>query len=164
MPTGSFILQAYVADCTPHDCRGAGEAANFGAEAAAAEVSAGQLKEYLTYPEDWGPSEWGPIPFLPNPDVLVNRLERQWGDLRDYRGISTTAKGEDPFCIPLSKLTTTTCGPINMLHQDIQASPLLFMLHSSTARLSLSPHFSVLQPWKQIPSKSCAAVTSLATA
>ena len=39
----------------------------------------------LTYPESWGPTEWGPIPFLPDNDVLVQRMEKQWGELRTYR-------------------------------------------------------------------------------
>lgn len=34
-----------------------------------------------TNQKEWGPTEWGPIPFLPDSDLLVRRLERQWGDL-----------------------------------------------------------------------------------
>lgn len=48
----------------------------------------------LTYPPDWGPSEWGPIPFLPEADVLVSSMERQWGDLAAYRGIATSVAGK----------------------------------------------------------------------
>ena len=33
----------------------------------------------------WGPTEWGPIPFLPENDILVTRMEKQWGELRGYR-------------------------------------------------------------------------------
>ncbi|KAK9811539.1 hypothetical protein WJX72_005618 [[Myrmecia] bisecta] len=73
--------------------RGAGDAKKYGFQAAAAEVSPAQLKRHLTYPSDWGPTEWGPIPFLPDPDVLVANMERQWGDLDRYRGINTSAKG-----------------------------------------------------------------------
>lgn len=73
--------------------RGAGDAEAFGAKAAAAEVGYKQLKEMLTYPASWGPTEWGPIPFLPEPDVLVSSMERQWGDLAAYRGIATSASG-----------------------------------------------------------------------
>lgn len=29
----------------------------------------------------------GPIPFLPDNDILVQRLERQWGELGKYQGI-----------------------------------------------------------------------------
>lgn len=63
-------------------------------QVAAAEVGASELKSLLTYPDSWGPTEWGPIPFLPEPDVLVQRMERQWGELRAYRGINSTASGK----------------------------------------------------------------------
>lgn len=69
-------------------------AAAAGAQSVGAEVSPKRLKEMLTYPPDWGPTEWGPIPFLPTPDILVQRMERQWGDLSRYRGIQSTAKGD----------------------------------------------------------------------
>ena len=51
-------------------------------------------QEWLTYPEDWGPTEWGPIPFLPSKDLLVRKMTSQWGDLESYRGLRTTAKGQ----------------------------------------------------------------------
>lgn len=51
----------------------------------AAEISGRQLASMLTYPAEWGPTEWGPIPFLPDNDVLVQKMEKQWGDLRTYR-------------------------------------------------------------------------------
>lgn len=35
----------------------------------------------------------GPIPYLPDPDILVRRMEKTWGDLDRYRGIQSTAKG-----------------------------------------------------------------------
>ncbi|KAG1670953.1 hypothetical protein FOA52_011388 [Chlamydomonas sp. UWO 241] len=73
--------------------RGVGSAAESGLHAQAADVSPKQLKEWLTYPETWGPTEWGPIPFLPDNDILVQRMEAQWGDLRGYRGIASTATG-----------------------------------------------------------------------
>ncbi|DBA83121.1 TPA: Magnesium chelatase [Trebouxia sp. C0005] len=73
--------------------RGAGGAEAFGASAVAAEIDHLQLKQMLTYPPDWGPSEWGPIPFLPEADVLVSSMERQWGDLAAYRGIATSVAG-----------------------------------------------------------------------
>ncbi len=40
---------------------------------------------WLTYPPEWGPTEWGPMPYLPDNDVLVRNMERQWGELRSYR-------------------------------------------------------------------------------
>ena len=57
----------------------------------------------LTYPASWGPTEWGPIPFLPERDVLVANMERQWGQLDSYRGISTSAAGDwllQVSCLP----------------------------------------------------------------
>ena len=79
--------------CISNHCSGAGDAEKFGARAAAADVSPKRLKELLTYPASWGPSEWGPISFLPEHDLLVSNMERQWGDLDKYRGLATSAKG-----------------------------------------------------------------------
>ena len=75
-------------------CRGVDGADVFGARAAAVEVPQAELKQHLMYPPDWGPTEWGPIPYLPSPNVLVSRMEKQWGDLQDYQGMATTAKGK----------------------------------------------------------------------
>ena len=69
-------------------------AENFGARPAAAEISPASLKSLLTKPPDWGPTEWGPIPFLPSPDVLVSRMEKQWGPLDSYNGMNSTANGK----------------------------------------------------------------------
>ncbi|GAB4822001.1 hypothetical protein N2152v2_009047 [Parachlorella kessleri] len=75
--------------------RGAGAGAEkLGVHAAAADITPAELKRMLTFPEGWGPTEWGPIPFLPDPKVLVQRMERQWGELGRYRGIATSAKGD----------------------------------------------------------------------
>lgn len=49
------------------------------------EISPMELKSMLKYPRQWGPNEWGPIPFLPSNDILVDRLEKQWGELGRYR-------------------------------------------------------------------------------
>ena len=88
--------------------RGAGKAEAFGATAVAAEVDHTRLKQMLTYPADWGPTDWGPIPFLPDPDVLVSSMERQWGDLAAYRGIATSASGG----FPLAPLSPTPAHPL----------------------------------------------------
>ena len=64
---------------------GVGAAASSGAQVSAKEVTSTSLKESLTYPATWGPSDWGPIPFLPDHDVLVQRLEKQWGNMQRYR-------------------------------------------------------------------------------
>ena len=62
-----------------------------------AEVSPKELREALSFPEGWGPSEWGPIPYLPDPDFLIQRMEGQWGSLLSYRGLATSAKGKRPI-------------------------------------------------------------------
>lgn len=72
---------------------GAGAAGAAGFVPAAAEVSPSQLKAWLTFPAEWGPTEWGPIPFLPDNDVLVQRMEKQWGELRGYRCVEGWRRG-----------------------------------------------------------------------
>ncbi|WIA37068.1 hypothetical protein OEZ86_014043 [Tetradesmus obliquus] len=72
---------------------GGGPAAAWGVSAAAAEISPSQLRSMLTFPATWGPTEWGPMPYLPDDDVLVKRMEAQWGSLNAYRGINSTMSG-----------------------------------------------------------------------
>jgi magnesium chelatase subunit H len=70
----------------------AGEAAGSGLEGvsiAGADVSPAQLKRWLEFPRDWGPTEWGPMPFLPNHDALVRNMEAAWGPLESYAGLAT---------------------------------------------------------------------------
>ena len=74
---------------------GPGPAGMHGAEVEAADISPADLKSMLRFPSEWGPTEWGPIPFLPEPDVLVRRMENQWGELGKFRaGLSTSAAGD----------------------------------------------------------------------
>lgn len=56
-----------------------------GVESVGIEVQPKKLQEMLTYPKGWGPSQWGPIPFLPSNDILVQRIQKQWGDLYRYK-------------------------------------------------------------------------------
>ena len=74
-----------------------------------AEISSQELKEALAFPQGWGPSEWGPMPYLPDPNTLVQRMESQWGDLDSYRGLNTSAKGargnaETPHLLSISRM------------------------------------------------------------
>lgn len=46
-----------------------------------------------THIHTWGPPEWAPIPYLPSEDVLVHRMEKQWGSLHSDRGINSTIWG-----------------------------------------------------------------------
>ncbi|KFM28975.1 Magnesium-chelatase subunit H [Auxenochlorella protothecoides] len=64
-----------------------------GVSISAAEVPPSELKRMLEFPADWGPSEWGPIPFLPDRDTLVRRMEKHWGPLDSYRGIASSSAG-----------------------------------------------------------------------
>ena len=82
--------------------RGEGEetplsASDFGAVAAADDVPASQLREWLSFPREWGPTEWGPIPLLPPSDILVRRMESNWGSLNQQAsqaaGLPTAADG-----------------------------------------------------------------------
>ncbi|XRB01360.1 magnesium-chelatase subunit ChlH [Pycnococcus provasolii] len=56
-------------------------------------VSPSLLKEWLSFPESYGPTEWGPLPFLPSSDLMVRNMQSAWGDLRAYRGIKTAQDG-----------------------------------------------------------------------
>ncbi|KAK9800208.1 hypothetical protein WJX73_009512, partial [Symbiochloris irregularis] len=69
------------------------QARSIGAVAVGADVSPKELREALSFPQGWGPSEWGPMPYLPDPDFLVQRMESQWGSLFSYSGLATSAKG-----------------------------------------------------------------------
>ncbi|QDZ18489.1 subunit H of magnesium-chelatase [Chloropicon primus] len=75
------------------NANGAETARSLGGRVAAAEVTPSQLRDWLSFPEAWGPTEWGPIPFLPENDVLFNRLESQWGKLGNPNHLSVSAEG-----------------------------------------------------------------------
>ena len=65
-----------------------------GARVSGTDMVAEELKKYISFDESWGPNEWGPLPFLPSPDILVNKMESAWGDISKYRaGLSTTTSG-----------------------------------------------------------------------
>ena len=68
----------FCASCLP---RGAGDAEAAGFTAVAAEISPQQLRSTLTFPPAYGPTDWGPMPFLPDPDLLVQvglSISRSW--------------------------------------------------------------------------------------
>ena len=60
-----------------------------GVAIAGADVAPTQLKRWLQFPKEWGPTEWGPMPFLPESDVLVRKMEAAWGNLEAYSGLAT---------------------------------------------------------------------------
>ena len=65
------------------------EDALHGVSIAGEDVSPARLKQWLRFPDDWGPTEWGPMPFLPASDVLVRNMEKAWGPLESYNGLAT---------------------------------------------------------------------------
>ena len=52
-------------------------------------MSPQQLRSALTYPAAFGPTEWGPIPYLPDPDLLVQVLVH-----------TLTCSCNPPICLP----------------------------------------------------------------
>jgi hypothetical protein len=60
----------------------------------------------LTFPPSWGPTEWGPIPYLPAEDVLVKRMEAQWGSLHAYRCVRMLSNG---FMVKMHALPVHLC-------------------------------------------------------
>ena len=72
-----------------------------GVQVAGANVTPSQLKKWLAFPKEWGPTEWGPIPFLPEPDTLVKKMEVAWGPLENYIGLATApGKGSVVTVLP----------------------------------------------------------------
>ena len=60
-----------------------------GVRVTGANVAPSELKKWLAFPKEWGPTEWGPIPYLPESDVLVKKMEAAWGPLENYIGLAT---------------------------------------------------------------------------
>ncbi|CAL8470018.1 g9560 [Coccomyxa elongata] len=121
---------------------GAGDAEHFGAHAAAADVSPKRLKELLTYPASWGPSEWGPISFLPEHNLLVSNMERQWGDLDKYRGLATSAKGN--FVVSGLQLGNVWIGVQPAL--GVEGDPMRLLFERD---LTPHPQYAAFYKWLQ---------------
>ncbi|GFR42159.1 hypothetical protein Agub_g3011 [Astrephomene gubernaculifera] len=121
---------------------GPGPAAPFGVRVGAGEMGPVRLKELLSYPPDWGPSEWGPLPYLPDPDVLVQRMERQWGDLRGHRGILTSSRGL--FQVPGLQLGRVWLGVQPALGLEGDPMRLLFQRD-----LTPHPQYAAFYKWLQ---------------
>lgn len=114
----------------------------YGFQAVAAEIGPQQLKEWLTYPPEWGPNEWGPIPFLPDNDILVRRLEKQWGDLRSYRGLMTTAQGK--LLVPGLQAGNCWVGVQPLL--GIEGDPMRLLFERD---LTPHPQYAAFYKWLQ---------------
>lgn len=119
-----------------------GPAAAWGVKPAAAEISPSQLKEMLTFPATWGPTEWGPIPYLPDEDVLVKRMEAQWGNLSAYRGINSTARGT--LLIPGVQLGKLWIGIQPLL--GLEGDPMRLLFERD---LTPHPQYAAAYKWLQ---------------
>mmetsp|Transcript_27930 Transcript_27930/g.78984 ORF Transcript_27930/g.78984 Transcript_27930/m.78984 type:complete len:1563 (-) Transcript_27930:449-5137(-) len=123
--------------------RGCGEAAEAaGFRPAAAEMSAKRLRELLSFPEEYGPSEWGPLPFLPDPDIMVNNMEKQWGRLESYRGICTSGKGN--FVIPGIQCGNVWIGVQPLL--GLEGDPMRLLFERD---LTPHPQYAAFYKWLQ---------------
>ncbi|GLC75961.1 Magnesium chelatase [Pleodorina starrii] len=121
---------------------GAGPAAAFGVKVGAGEMTPARLKELLTYPPEWGPTEWGPMPYLPDNDVLVTRMERQWGELRTYRGLNTSARGA--YQVPGLTLGSVWIGVQPPL--GIEGDPMRLLFQRD---LTPHPQYAAFYKWIQ---------------
>lgn len=120
----------------------AGPAAAWGVKAAAAEVSPSQLTDLLTFPHTWGPTEWGPIPYLPSEDVLVKRMEKQWGRLASYRGINSTMRGN--LLVPGVQLGNVWIGVQPLL--GLEGDPMRLLFERD---LTPHPQYAAAYKWLQ---------------
>ncbi|GIL67983.1 hypothetical protein Vafri_21239 [Volvox africanus] len=121
---------------------GAGPAAAFGVKVGAGEMNSARLKELLTYPPEWGPTEWGPLPYLPDNDVLVERMERQWGELRTYRGLNTSVSGA--YQVPGLTLGSVWIGVQPPL--GIEGDPMRLLFQRD---LTPHPQYAAFYKWIQ---------------
>jgi magnesium chelatase subunit H len=150
--TAIFICKGYTRNClcaafsavlfAGIKALGGGPAAPWGVTPAAAEISPSQLREMLTFPPDWGPTEWGPIPYLPDNDVLVKRMEAQWGNLNAYRGINSTMNGT--WLIPGVQLGKLWVGVQPLL--GLEGDPMRLLFERD---LTPHPQYAAAYKWLQ---------------
>jgi magnesium chelatase subunit H len=120
---------------------GVGAAADYGAAPACADVSVAQLKEWLTFPSRWGPTEWGPIPFLPEPDVLVARMEANWA-LGSPTNIAHSSSGA--AVVPGLALGNLWLGVQPLL--GVEGDPMRLLFERD---LTPHPQYAALYKWLQ---------------
>ncbi|KAF5843565.1 CobN/magnesium chelatase [Dunaliella salina] len=99
------------------------------------------------YPPDWGPSEWGPIPFLPDNDVLVKRMQKQWGDLSSYRGIMSSASGQ--LVVPGLRAGNVYIGVQPLL--GLEGDPMRLLFERD---LTPHPQYAAFYKWLQHENKT----------
>eukprot|EP00873_Tetraselmis_striata_P036146 jgi/Tetstr1/456410/TSEL_043144.t1 len=122
-----------------------------GVRPAAAEMSPSRLKELLRFPDTYGPSDWGPIPFLPEPDILVERMERQWGRLESYRGIATSGTGN--YVIPGVQCGNVWIGVQPLL--GVEGDPMRLLFERD---LTPHPQYAAFYKWLQEEYEASAVV------
>jgi len=98
--------------------------------------------DMLTFPHTWGPTEWGPIPYLPSEDVLVKRMEKQWGSLHSYRGINSTTRGT--LLIPGVQLGKLWIGVQPLL--GLEGDPMRLLFERD---LTPHPQYAAAYKWLQ---------------
>lgn len=96
----------------------------------------------LTFPPTWGPTEWGPIPYLPSEDVLVRRMEKQWGSLHSYRGINSTLRGS--LLIPGVQIGNLWVGVQPLL--GLEGDPMRLLFERD---LTPHPQYAASYKWLQ---------------
>ena len=108
------------------------------------EVPASELKEWLRFPETWGPTEWGPITYLPSRDVLVDRLERQWGNLGTQSPgvLGTTSSGSS--LVPGLQVGNVWIGVQPLL--GVEGDPMRLLFERD---LTPHPQYAAFYKWLQ---------------
>ncbi|KAK3245426.1 Magnesium chelatase, partial [Cymbomonas tetramitiformis] len=106
------------------------------------EVTPAQLQEWLTFPSEWGPSEWGPIPFLPSSTLMLDNLQRQWGDVRSYRGIKSAGAGQ--LVVPGVQLGNVWIGVQPVL--GLEGDPMRLLFERD---LTPHPQYAAFYKWLQ---------------
>jgi len=122
-----------------------------GVEVAGANVTPSQLKKWLAFPSSWGPTEWGPIPFLPDPDILIRKMEAAWGPLDKYIGLST-APGKGSVVTGL-KLGNVFIGVQPAL--GVEGDPMRLLFERD---LTPHPQYAAYYKWLQNEFKASAVV------
>merc|ERR1719482_1357470 len=115
-----------------------------GVRAEADEVSAGELKDWLRFPATWGPTEWGPINYLPSRDILVDRLERQWGNLGTQSPgvLGTTSSGSS--LVPGLQVGNVWIGVQPLL--GLEGDPMRLLFERD---LTPHPQYAAFYKWLQ---------------
>jgi len=117
-------------------------------------ISAKQLRSYLTFDESWGPNEWGPMPFLPSPDILVRKMQKAWGDLGQYRaGLSTAVNGD-------SVVTGLQFGNVFIGVQPllgVEGDPMRLLFERD---LTPHPQYAAFYKWLEVRRRYCLVLKS----